>query len=135
MCWGSRQEVGKKRGRWNSTVWFGKRRVGGIQSGLGKLGGAWSALDCLHQIGMHSFLQISHMDPDKDDLKTLPKAQRTRGLSSSFQSNFLKLYEELLHKSRSNFIFRILTKNQPQNLYQESLTVPSPLIQHFRARP
>ena len=64
--WGSRQEVGKKRGRWNGTVWFGKRRVGGIQSGLGKLGGAWSALDCLHQIGMHSFLQISHMDPDKE---------------------------------------------------------------------
>ena len=77
--WGSRQEVGKKRGRWNGTVWFGKRRVGGIQSGLGKLGGAWSALDCLHQIGMHSFLQISHMDPDKDGMNKVTFHQLISG--------------------------------------------------------
>ena len=31
--------------------------------------------------------------------QTLPKAQRTRGLNSSFQSNFLKSYQVLLHKS------------------------------------
>ena len=80
--WGSRQEVGKKRGRWNGTVWFGKRRVGGIQSGLGKLGGAWSALDCLHQIGMHSFLQISHMDQDKDGMNKVP---------------FYQLYQDLVN--------------------------------------
>ena len=40
--------------------------------------------------------------------QTLPKAQRTRGLSSSCQSNFLRLY----HKSWSHFIFRIPTKHQ-----------------------
>ena len=39
---------------------------------------------------------------------TLPKAQRTRGLSSSFQSNFLKSYQVLLHESCPNIIFRIL---------------------------
>ena len=31
--------------------------------------------------------------------KTLPKAQRTRRLSSSFQSNFLKSYYKFKHKS------------------------------------
>ena len=40
--------------------------------------------------------------------KTLPKAQRTRGLSLSCQSNFLRSY----HKSWSHFIFRIPTKHQ-----------------------
>ena len=48
--------------------------------------------------------------------KTLPKAQRTWGLSSSYQSNFLRSYHEFLHRACSNFIFRILTKNQLQNL-------------------
>ena len=42
-------------------------------------------------------------------LKTLPKAQWTRGLSSSCQSNFLKSYHKFKHKSWSNFIFRIST--------------------------
>ena len=49
-------------------------------------------------------------------LQTLPKAQRTRGLSSSCQSNFLKSYHKFKHKSWSNFIFRISTKHQFQNL-------------------
>ena len=40
---------------------------------------------------------------------TLPKAQRTRGLSSSYQSNFLRSYHNFKHKSWSNFIFRIST--------------------------
>ena len=31
--------------------------------------------------------------------ETLPKAQRTRGLSSSYQSNFLKLDHKFKHKS------------------------------------
>ena len=44
--------------------------------------------------------------------KTLPKAQRTRGLSSSYQSNFLESYYMFKHKSWSNFIFRISTKPQ-----------------------
>ena len=41
--------------------------------------------------------------------------QRTRGLSSSYQSNFLRLYHKFKHKSWSNFIFRILTQHQ-QNI-------------------
>ena len=44
--------------------------------------------------------------------ETLPKAQRTRGLSSSCQSNFLKSYQKFKHKSWSHFIFRISTKHQ-----------------------
>ena len=32
-------------------------------------------------------------------LKTLPKAQRTRGLSSSYQSKFLRSYHKFKHKS------------------------------------
>ena len=43
--------------------------------------------------------------------QTLPKAQRTRGLSS---------YHKFKHKSWSNFIFRISTKHQLQNLNQTS---------------
>ena len=39
-------------------------------------------------------------------MKTLPKAQRTRGLSS---------YHKFKHKSWPNFIFRISTKHQLQN--------------------
>ena len=31
--------------------------------------------------------------------KTLPKAQRTRGLNSSCQSNYLRLYHKFKHKS------------------------------------
>ena len=46
--------------------------------------------------------------------KTLPKAQRTRGLSSAYQSH------KFLHKSWSNFIFKILTKHHLQNLNQTS---------------
>ena len=49
--------------------------------------------------------------PDKN---TLPKVQRTRGLSS---------YHKFKHKSQSIFIFRILTKHQLQNINQ---TLASP---------
>ena len=52
--------------------------------------------------------------------KTLPKAQRTRGLSSAYKSNFFRSYHKFKHKSWSNFIFRILTKHQFQNLDQTS---------------
>ena len=44
--------------------------------------------------------------------KTLPKAQRTRGLSSSCQSNILKSYHKFKRKSWWHFIFRISTKHQ-----------------------
>ena len=53
------------------------------------------------------------------NVKTLPKAQRTRGLSSAYQSNFFRSYHKFLHKSWSN-IFRISTKHQLQNLNQTS---------------
>ena len=53
-------------------------------------------------------------------VKTLPKAQRTRGLSSSYQSNFFMSHHKFLPKSWSNFIryirqrinFKISTKHQ-----------------------
>ena len=48
-------------------------------------------------------------------IKTLPKAQRTLGLSSAYQSNFFRSY----HKFWSN-IFRISAKHQLQNLNQTS---------------
>ena len=47
--------------------------------------------------------------------KTLPKAQRTWRLSSAYQSS-----NKFKHKSWSNFIFRISTKHQLQNLNQTS---------------
>ena len=40
---------------------------------------------------------------------TLPKAQRTRGLSSGSQSNVFRSYHKFLNKSWSNFIFIIWT--------------------------
>ena len=52
--------------------------------------------------------------------ETLSKAQRTRGLSSVYQSNFLRSYHKFLHKSCSNFISRISTKHQLRNLNQIS---------------
>ena len=48
----------------------------------------------------------------KKTLKTLPKAQRTRGLSSSCLNNFFRSYNKLKHKSWSHFIFRISTNYQ-----------------------
>ena len=60
-------------------------------------------------------------------MQTLPKAQRTRGLSSSFQSNFFKSYQVLLHKSCSNFIFRILL-DQEWTLNSQPRHYNSPLI-------
>ena len=46
------------------------------------------------------------------DFQTLPKAQRTRGLSSSCQSNFFRSHRKFKHKSWSHFIFRISTNHQ-----------------------
>ena len=49
--------------------------------------------------------------PSHFPYQTLPKAQRTQGLSS---------YHKFKHKSWSNFIFRISTKHHLQNLNQTS---------------
>ena len=45
-------------------------------------------------------------------LKTLPRAQRTRGLSSAYQSNLYRSYHKFKHKSWAHFIFRIQSKHQ-----------------------
>ena len=42
----------------------------------------------------------------------IAKAQRTRALSSSFESNFLRSYHKFRNKYWSHFIFRISTKHQ-----------------------
>ena len=47
--------------------------------------------------------------------QTLPKAQRTQGLNSFYQSYFFRSYHKFLHKSWS-IIFRISTKHQLQSL-------------------
>ena len=44
--------------------------------------------------------------------QTLPKAQRTQGLSPSCQSNFLRSYHKFKKKSWAHFIFRIPSKHQ-----------------------
>ena len=51
-------------------------------------------------------------------IKTFPKAQRTRGLSSAFWNNYLRSYRKFLLKSWSNFKFRISIKHLLQNLNQ-----------------
>ena len=53
-------------------------------------------------------------------VETLPKAQRTRGLSSTYQSNFFRSYHKFKNKSWSNFIFRFSIKHQLQNLNKTS---------------
>ena len=56
----------------------------------------------------------------KVKVQTLPKAQRTRGLSSGYQSNFLRSYHKFSNKSWLQFIFIISTKQQLQNISQIS---------------
>ena len=56
--------------------------------------------------------------------ETLPKAQRTRGLRSAYQSNLLRSYHKFKRNTWSNFIFRISTKQQLQNLDQISASGP-----------
>ena len=52
--------------------------------------------------------------------QTLPKAQRTRELSSADQSNFFRSYHKFSNKSWLDFIFIISTKQQLQNISQIS---------------
>ena len=52
--------------------------------------------------------------------ETLPKAQRTRGLSSGYQIKFFNSYHKFSNKSLSDFIFIFLTKQQLQNVNQIS---------------
>ena len=50
----------------------------------------------------------------------MPKAQRTRGLSSGYQIKFFKSYHKFSNKSLSDFIFIFSTKQQLQNFNQIS---------------
>ena len=52
--------------------------------------------------------------------KNREKVQRTRGLSSGYQSNFFRSCNKFSNKSWSDFIFIISTKQQLQNLNQIS---------------
>ena len=62
-----------------------------------------------------------HQDENEQCLfKTLPKAHRTRGLSSAHQSNFFGSYHKFSNKSWLDFIFIISTKQQLQNISQIS---------------
>ena len=56
--------------------------------------------------------------------QTLPKAQRTRGLSSFCQSKFLRAYHKFKHKSTSTKNLN-QTSASPQNLKFKILTKPS----------
>ena len=58
-----------------------------------------------HKVTIHSSIDKCRKE------KTLPKAQRTLGLSSSCQSN-LRSYHKFKHKSWPHFISRISTKHQ-----------------------
>ena len=46
--------------------------------------------------------------------ETMPNAQRTRGLSSSYQSNLFRSYHKFKNKSWSNFIFRSVSASKSQ---------------------
>ena len=64
--------------------------------------------------------------PTKYICITLPKAQQTRGLSSTYQNNFFGSYHKFKHKSWSK-IFRISTKHQLQNLNQINISISTKL--------
>ena len=66
-------------------------------------------------------LEILTKTGNQDLIKeTLPTAQRTRGLSSVYQSNFFRSHHKVLHKSCSNFISRISIKHELENFKQTS---------------
>ena len=44
-------------------------------------------------------LGMEHENKNQGHQETLPKEQRTRGLSSSCQRNYLKSYQKIKHKS------------------------------------
>ena len=76
----------------------------------------------LHFIHCH----LLHLALTRRTTKTLPKAQRTRGLSSAYQSHLFKSYHKfkkrscsrLSSESRPRFNFITSTKHQLQNINQ-----------------
>ena len=101
-----------------SNLYSPTRSVPALQPGAGRsVSRLWSKLPnagCLCNCHWMLFKIQSQPKP-----KTLPKAQRTRELSSTYQSNFFGSYHKFKHKSWSN-IFRISTLHQLQNLNQTS---------------
>ena len=73
---------------------------------------------CQRQNGPEGWVHIT--SSQFTNLETLPKAQRTRGLSSAHQSNFFRSYHKFSNKSWLDFIFIISTKQQLQNISQIS---------------
>ena len=59
------------------------------------------------------------------EIKKLPKGQRARGLSSANQSYLYGSFHKFKHKSCSDFIFRISTKPQLQDLNQTTASRPN----------
>ena len=70
--------------------------------------------------GIRKSMQMVQMRCLSENIKTLPKAQRTRGLSSGYQTYFFRSYHKFSNKSWSEFIFVISTKQPLQNLNQIS---------------
>ena len=73
---------------------------------------------CLTIVSDCTICQITYV------IKTLPKAQRTRGLSLFCQSKFLRSYHKFKHKSTSTKNLN-QTSASPQNLKFKILTKPS----------
>ena len=76
-------------------------------------------ISCIHPSIVKNFSTFKNRNILQNGLleannETLPKAQRTRGLSSAYQSNLFRSYHKFKHKSWSNFIFRISSKHQLQ---------------------
>ena len=55
--------------------------------------------------------------------KTVPKAQRTRGVIALVKVTYCRSYHKFIHKSWSKFSFRVSTKLQLQNLNQTSTSI------------
>ena len=77
-------------------------------------------LDKLHSLFFVTIVHIKFHHHKPSWGPHLSKAQRTQGLSSAHQSNFLMSYHKLSNKSWLQFIFIISTKQQLSNLNQRS---------------
>ena len=72
----------------------------------------------LTAVPMFSFTQLA--SNPKAQFQNIAKGTTDRGLSSVYQSNLFRSFHKFSHKSWSNFIFRISTNHQLQNLDQTS---------------
>ena len=77
---------------------LGEEKNEPVEPGLASQSSAGAAVDAAEPVGSsrtpeHRLLTTLII------IKTLPKAQRTRGLSSTYQSNFFGSYHKFKHKS------------------------------------